>query len=126
MKTMTLAALAVMGVGFVVPASAMPVSQGSGKYVPQLQVVQVDMWNGSHNYWRRHHRRDNDNFRFGFGLGFPLALGAPFYGNRYYGYEGNGNAHVEYCLDRYRSYDPRTNSFMGYDGFRHECISPYM
>lgn len=44
MKTMTLAALALAGVGFAVPASAMPVTQGSGKYLPQSQVVQVDMW----------------------------------------------------------------------------------
>lgn len=126
MKTVTLAALALIGVGFAIPASAMPVTQGSAKYVPQSEIVKVDMWNGSHNYWRRHHRRHNDDFRFGFGLGFPLALGAaPFYGNRYYGYEGSGG-HVEYCMDRYRSYDLRTNTFMGYDGYRHECVSPYM
>ena len=36
-----------------------------------------------------------------------------------------GNGHVQYCLDRYRSYDPRSNTFLGYDGYRHECNSPY-
>lgn len=29
--------------------------------------------------------------------------------------------HVERCLARYRSYDPRTDTFMGYDGRPHYC-----
>ena len=37
-----------------------------------------------------------------------------------------GSAHVQWCLNRYRSYDPASDSFLGYDGFRHRCISPYM
>jgi hypothetical protein len=37
----------------------------------------------------------------------------------------NGSAHVQYCLDKYRSYDPRTNTYLGYDGERHPCRSPY-
>ena len=32
---------------------------------------------------------------------------------------------IEYCLSRYRSYDPATDTFMGYDGLRHPCIGPY-
>lgn len=36
-----------------------------------------------------------------------------------------GNAHVNWCLDRYQSYDPRTDTFLGYDGLYHRCISPY-
>ena len=34
-------------------------------------------------------------------------------------------AHIEWCLDRYRSYNPATNTFMGYDGYAHECRGPY-
>lgn len=34
-------------------------------------------------------------------------------------------AHIEWCLDRYRSYNPATNTFTGYDGFQHECRGPY-
>ena len=90
MKTVTLAAVALMGIGFAAPASAMPLNQGSAKYVPQPQVVEVGKWKGgNHRYWRRRHH-DNDNF--GFGFGFPLALGlgvgAPLYADRYYGYGG--------------------------------------
>jgi hypothetical protein len=79
MKTVTWAALALMGASFAVPATAMPANQGIAKYVPQSQVVDVGMrkWKGSHhNYWRhrRHHGHDND-FGFGFGLGLPVAFG---------------------------------------------------
>jgi hypothetical protein len=28
-------------------------------------------------------------------------------------------------MDRYRSYHPPSNTFMGFDGERHECVSPY-
>jgi len=27
----------------------------------------------------------------------------------------------EYCAQRYRSYDPASGTFMGYDGLRHRC-----
>jgi BA14K-like protein len=57
------------------------------------------------------------------GLGLGLALTAPYYGGGYN--NGYGNSHVDYCMRRYRSYDPRTNTFMGYDGYRHECVGPY-
>ena len=32
----------------------------------------------------------------------------------------NGNA-VSYCEQTYRSYDPASGSYLGYDGFRHAC-----
>ena len=28
---------------------------------------------------------------------------------------------VAYCMQRYRSYDPRSGTFLGYDGLRHPC-----
>jgi hypothetical protein len=34
-------------------------------------------------------------------------------------------AHVEWCVSRYRSYNPATNLFVGYDGFSHQCVGPY-
>lgn len=35
------------------------------------------------------------------------------------------NRHVRWCLNRYRSYSPATNTYIGYDGFEHRCVSPY-
>ena len=74
MKTVTLAALALIGASFAVtPASALPLNQGIAKYVPQSQVVEVGKRRMGNHYWRRRHH-DND-FRFGFGVGLPLAFG---------------------------------------------------
>jgi hypothetical protein len=33
-----------------------------------------------------------------------------------------GTSHVAACDARYRSYDLRTDTFMGYDGYRHRCL----
>ena len=33
-------------------------------------------------------------------------------------YEGD---HVTVCLEQYRSYDPRSDTFLGNDGYRHRC-----
>jgi hypothetical protein len=34
-------------------------------------------------------------------------------------------AHVEWCSERYRSYDPADNSYNAYSGVRRQCVSPY-
>lgn len=36
------------------------------------------------------------------------------------------NAHVEWCSERYRSYDPLDNSYNAYSGAKRECVSPYL
>jgi len=41
-------------------------------------------------------------------------------GPGYYGPPG-GNDWLAYCSSRYRSFDPRTGTYMGYDGHRHPC-----
>jgi hypothetical protein len=35
------------------------------------------------------------------------------------------NAHVRWCMNRYGSYNPRTNTFLAYDGYYKRCVSPY-
>nr|WP_246135835.1 BA14K family protein [Mesorhizobium intechi] len=35
-------------------------------------------------------------------------------------------AHVGWCADRYRSYNPDDNSYMSYSGRRRPCVSPYV
>ena len=89
----------------------------------------------------RHHRGS------GFGIGAGIAAGAllggaiaaqsaPAYGYGY-GYDagpdiddggyvqappvyaGDGNA--AYCAQRYKSYDPSSGTYLGYDGIRHPC-----
>jgi BA14K-like protein len=28
---------------------------------------------------------------------------------------------IAYCLERFKSYDPRSGTYLGYDGYRHPC-----
>ena len=39
--------------------------------------------------------------------------------------QARGNAHVNWCLNRYRSYNPATDMYFGFDGMHHRCRSPY-
>lgn len=43
----------------------------------------------------------------------------PYYGS-YYGPGYGGNA-VGYCMQRFRSYDPGSGTYLGYDGYLHPC-----
>jgi hypothetical protein len=88
--------------------------------------------NYNNNYYYHHHNGGNG---WGFGSGVFLGLGlAPFLYNGYGGYNGygyggyqaaGGSGHVRYCLNRYRTYNMHTNTFRGYDGYLHQCRSPY-
>jgi hypothetical protein len=57
----------------------------------------------------------------GFALGAAVANAADH--DDYYRYDrGYGyRDHVEACEDAYRSYDPRTDTYTGYDGDAHAC-----
>lgn len=82
-----------------------------------------------HHSYKRHSRRDRDNDRDdrkdflgpAYGLGFTI-----------YGYPGGYGAYnlagtnlAGYCAQRYRSFDPASGTFMGYDGVRRVCRMPY-
>ena len=77
--------------------------------------------------WHHHYYRGGGGgaiagFAAGAILGGVLASQQPYgYGPGYYaqGYEG-GDA-VGYCMSRFRSYDPASGTYLGYDGQRHSC-----
>jgi hypothetical protein len=89
--------------------------------------------------WRYRHRGYAPYYRHrGFYYAPGIAIGAaPYYGDYDgyydddYGYAEGGDAtgvndeHVAWCMDRYRSYDQESDSFMGYDGYQHPCNSPF-
>lgn len=87
-------------------------------------------WHGDRYRYRHGGYR---HYRNGWYYNSPWWVAGPLIGGALLGayaaprvYSDNyGDGHVQYCLNRYRSYDPRTNTFMGYDGYRHECNSPY-
>ena len=74
-------------------------------------------------------RTDLDPIATGiFGLAFGAILGGALAnsnnnnGDRVVGRVNNsGNSHVQACYARYRSYDERTDTYLGYDGYRHAC-----
>lgn len=85
-------------------------------------------WHGHHNHWHGY-----PYYNYGWYGGAPWwyygALVAPYvygaYSSGYYDNQNYGNAHVQWCLNRYRSYNPATDTFVGYDGYRHRCRAPY-
>jgi len=75
-------------------------------------------------------RSSIDNISAGiFGIAFGAALGSIIAngaannnrGDVVVYREGNGGANVNACYARYKSYDERTNTYLGYDGIRHQC-----
>jgi hypothetical protein len=98
------------------------------------------------NGYRGGFRGDHDR-RFGRGLGFAAGLAAgsalgygygydPYYYGDDYAYDDDyydvgypaysgvavsSAADPAYCAQRYRSYDPATGTYLGYDGLRHPC-----
>jgi hypothetical protein len=71
----------------------------------------------------RYYRRGYPHFYGGFYYAWPWWYSSPYYyyPRRAYAY----GAHERWCLNRYRSYNPRTDMFLGYDGRYHYCNSPY-
>ena len=61
------------------------------------------------------------------GIGIGLGAGSYYYDDYYVAppRRAYGNRHVRWCMDRYRSYNPRTNTWVAYSGRVNQCISPY-
>lgn len=65
-----------------------------------------------------------NNYYYGSGYGYGPGYGYdPGYGPGY-GYEAGpaaGGNDIAYCQQRFRSYDPASGTYLGYDGARHPC-----
>jgi hypothetical protein len=77
-----------------------------------------------YRYYRPGYRRHNDFW-------FPAAafitgaiIGSALSQPRVV-YRGGGDAHVQWCYDRWRSYRAYDNTYQPYYGPRRQCISPY-
>lgn len=100
------------------PALAMPIGSGAPTLAKEANanIVTVD---------------DEDALIYGGALLGGVLLGSALndYDDDDYGDDdddyGDVDDHVAYCLHRYRSYHVRSDSYMGYDGYRHRCHSPY-
>lgn len=74
-----------------------------------------------------YYQRPYWNFVIPFGYGY--GPGVYYYDDYDYDYDYSprylSNRHVRWCLNRYRSYNPRTNTWIAYSGAVRQCISPY-
>jgi hypothetical protein len=91
-------------------------------------------WNGG-CYNKHKHRRNHYDRSY---LYLPLIIGGGYGGYNYYGddyyddyddyddYDGLSSRHIRYCLNKYRSYNPRTNLWVSFSGRVKQCYSPYL
>ena len=136
-------ATALAGLGFAAstPASAQaarPTPGLTGMTTPmsdavtQVQYRRGHMGRGGRHFGRpvyRGHRyyggpRYYGGYRRGYGgaagLGLGLATGAIIGGAIASQQRATSDA-VAYCMSRFKSYDPRSGTYLGYDGLRHPC-----
>lgn len=79
-----------------------------------------------HRRYRPRHRRGNDAGAFIGGLAAGAILGGLLSSQRSRAAPAyRGDPHVQWCSQRYRSYDVRTDTFQPYNGPRRYCNSPY-
>ena len=132
------AALLAAGAVMTAPVNAAPLSAPMGLTSSVSSRVEAVQWR--RGGWRGGYRR---GWGPGIGIGAGLAAGAIiggalaapyYYGPRYvepgYGYSPGyveaepavpaGDA-TGYCMQRFRSYDPASGTYLGYDGLRHPC-----
>ena len=81
--------------------------------------------------WHGHHHGGGGGAIAGFAAG--AILGGVLASQQPYGYYGPGPGYygpgpgyggggaVGYCISRFKSYDPGSGTYLGYDGYRHAC-----
>jgi hypothetical protein len=142
-KLMTAAVIAVAVPLYAGIASAAPVSGAfaiKNAAPSNIENVRYYGWHGGGYGWRGGWGRGYYGGGWGVGAGIAAgaliagALAAPYYygGGSYYAspyyyapapgyYAEPYDDGVAYCMQRYRSYDPRSGTFLGNDGYRHPC-----
>jgi BA14K-like protein len=115
-------------------ASAIPVDHALAIKNAAPSNIETVRWRGGRHRSGRHFRRSGGwrNFGGGFAAGaiFGGLLAEPYYyqgpyyyaePDYYYYYGSPSAAAVRYCIRRFKSYDLRSGTYLGYDGYRHPC-----
>lgn len=146
-KFVLVSAAALGTLSFAAAASAAPVGGAYALKNSAPSSVDHVRW-GGHGGWHGGHGWHGGGWGWGVGAGLATgaiigsALAAPYYYGGYYPgyggyyddpgyyaqdpgyyaepYGGGGDA-TGYCMQRYRSYNPRTGTYLGNDGYRHPC-----
>ena len=104
-------------------AQATPMMAANAMSKTQADLVEVQWRHGRHPGWHRHHWRDG--YRHSYSRGWGPAVGGFVAGAAIGSAVANSRAQAAennaYCSQRYKSYDPSSGTYMGYDGIRHPC-----
>lgn len=132
-KTLLVALIAATTTWLVAPVTAAPVTSPlilRSAVAPSVETVQYRRgWRGGY--------RGGPGIGIGAGIAGALIGGAIIGATQPYGYYGYGPGYygpayvapapyvgvdaVGYCAQRFRSYDPYSGTYLGYDGLRHPC-----
>ena len=145
MSYLLAASIAVSGsaVGFTGASAAMPRVSAPTAVETGVQTEQVDHrrykrhrkysrkrgYDRSYSY-RRGDRRHYSRYRHRRSSGAPLAAGIIGFAlgaavaNSYSAPRYSGGMDYDYCARKYRSWDPYSKTYLGYDGRRHYCRIP--
>ena len=127
MRSIQLSIVALMSLGFsavALPAAAAPINGAISKSLVPLvsaqdtSIIQVQYRRGGPRGGSYHDRRrggGGDGGAVAAGILGGLVLGAIIAN------QAQQQRSVEYCIRRYRSYDPYSRTYLGYDGRRHSC-----
>jgi hypothetical protein len=132
-----------------VPASAASLPSLTLAAPAEAQIVEEVQRRGERRYSRRDGRRHYDRHRHGPRYSYRRPGFHHYYGGHYYaspwwigpsigfgitvpgvtlglgGGYGRSSAHVQWCLNRYRTYDPGSDTYIPRVGQRAYCNSPY-
>ncbi len=125
--------IAALGIGILGAAASMPASAQALRIDPAIASAHVSEPGVMQVQYRRYYggryygNRWNNGAAVGAGIA-GLAAGAIIGGAiansqqpAYYGGAPVADDAVAYCMQRFRSYDPASGTYLGYDGMRHPC-----
>jgi hypothetical protein len=102
-----------------VQAAGFPTILGASK----AEEAKIENVHRRHYRHHRHYRGYNTGAAVAAGI-IGLGVGAAIASQPRYYDEGpvyRDRDYDAYCFSKYKSYDPRTGTYLGYDGYRHPC-----
>lgn len=108
------------------PGTPLPGARSHGYYHGGYRYYPRGSYRYPHGYYYYGHRYDNAGAAVaagiaGLAVGTIIGSAASSPSTYYYSGSPGSAAWYRYCASRYRSFDPRSGTYLGYDGYRHYC-----